>query len=69
MSSYNIVLNSINEIKTAAKENPRELFARLVQERLQLALKSYYADLTSKSDTLENRAESNTLDIMKKLVK
>lgn len=63
------IVDIINEIKNASIENPQSLFARLIQERLQLALKSYYTDLINKSNTFENQAETNTIRVMRKLIK
>lgn len=64
-----MVLDCIETIKAAAKTSPQELYANLVQERLQLAVKSYYADLIAKSNMVENRAEVNSVTTMKRLLK
>lgn len=63
-----MINDCINEIKQAAKQNPNELFSMLVKSRLQLALKSYYADLSNKFNTLENQALDNSAKVFKKLI-
>lgn len=64
-----VINNCIKEIKEAMKENPQELYKRRVEERLNLALKNYYADLSSKMDSIELYAENNPDKVMKKLIK
>lgn len=64
-----MIQNILKEIKTAMEVNPKVLFAKLIQERLQLALVNYYADLNSKYELIENQAENNSIRVMKKLIK
>lgn len=64
-----VIDNCILEIKNAAKEDPKKLYKRRVEERLNFALKNYYADLSSKMNSIENHFENNPEKIMKKLVK
>ena len=64
-----MIQNILKEIKAAMEVNPKVLFAKLIQERLQLALVNYYADLNSKYEFIENQAENNSVRVMKKLIK
>lgn len=64
-----MIEDCINDIKVARKESPSKLFARLVNDRLQLALKSYYSDLTNKFGIFESQSEKNASKVMKKLIK
>lgn len=63
-----MIIDCINDIKKASNENSQELFARLINDRLQLALKSYYDDLSSKFNMFENQAETNSTRVLKKLI-
>ena len=64
-----MILDIINDLKVKGKENKHELFARLVDDRLQLAIKAYYKDLNSKFEQYTNYIESNALAAAKKLIK
>ena len=57
------------DILLASKESPANLYERLIKERLQLALKSYYSDLTSKFNTYLDEADKNLIRTVKKLNK
>ena len=59
----------IQDIKTESKINNKKLFVSKINERLDLALKSYYADLSYKINTYENAAIVNNLKVAKKLNK
>lgn len=64
-----MIKDIISDIKVAAKENKHDLFTRLIDERLQLALKTYYKDLNSKFEQYTNYIETNTLLAAKKLIR
>lgn len=63
-----MIVDIINEIKEFSKEPKEKLFERLIQERLQLAVESYYSDLNSKFDYYYNKSQSK-ITYIKPLVK
>ena len=64
-----MIKDILNDILLASKESPANLYERLIKERLQLALKSYYSDLTSKFNTYLDEADKNLIRTVKKLNK
>lgn len=64
-----MIKDILNDILLASKESPTNLYERLIKERLQLALKSYYSDLTSKFNTYLDEADKNLIRTVKKLNK
>ena len=64
-----MIKDILNGILLASKESPANLYERLIKERLQLALKSYYSDLTSKFNTYLDEADKNLIRTVKKLNK
>ena len=63
-----MIINCIADIKKAMKEQPNALYMRLINERLDQALKSYYADLSHKFDSLENKATTNAAKVLKRIM-
>ena len=60
----------LNDIKEASKETPSQLYIRLIRERLDVALVSYYHDITLKTNYYENITESkDILKVVKKVIK
>lgn len=64
-----MIKDILSDILLASKESPANLYERLIKERLQLALKSYYSDLTSKFNTYLDEADKNLIRTVKKLNK
>ena len=64
-----MIKDILNDILLASKESPANLYERLIKERLQLALKSYYSDLTLKFNTYLDEADKNLIRTVKKLNK
>ena len=64
-----MIKDILNDILLASKGSPANLYERLIKERLQLALKSYYSDLTSKFNTYLDEADKNLIRTVKKLNK
>ena len=64
-----MIKDILNDILLASKESSANLYERLIKERLQLALKSYYSDLTSKFNTYLDEADKNLIRTVKKLNK
>lgn len=63
-----MIEDCIKEVKRAMKENPNELFTKLVYLRLEVALKAYYQDLSDKFNSLENQAITNAPRVLKKIM-
>ena len=64
-----MIKDILSDILLASKESPANLYERLIKERLQLALKSYYSDLTSKFNAYLDEADKNLIRTVKKLNK
>lgn len=63
-----MILRIIEDIKNSYKETPQQLYSRLIKERLELALKSYYHDIDLKASYVINSGK-DSLSIMKKVIK
>lgn len=66
-----MIVALIKELKNRLSENKKDLYARLVKERLDLALKAYYTDLITNFDSYNTAIDNtnNILKITKKLIK
>ena len=63
-----MIASIIEEIKECLKEPKDALFERLIQERLHLAIESYYSDLNSKFDYYYSKSQSK-ISYIKPLIK
>ena len=65
-----MITTIIEDIKDALKETPSQLYIRLIRERLDLALVSYYHDISLSSNYYENLSEKkDILKVVKKVIK
>lgn len=65
-----MITTIIEDIKEALKETPSQLYIRLIRERLDLALVSYYHDISLSSNYYENLSEKkDILKVVKKVIK
>ena len=65
-----MITTIIEDIKEALKETPSQLYIRLIRERLDLALVSYYHDISLSSNYYENLSEKkDILKVVKKVLK
>ena len=68
ISIENKIWHILDDIKNCAKESPQTLFARLVNERLDMAIKSYYSDLTYNFSMYGNNEKKLSKDL-RRLIK
>lgn len=59
----------INDIREASKESPKDLYSRLISERLQLAVKTYYKDLSYRLIDIDSKLETNVIKVAKQVLK
>lgn len=64
-----MLVDLIKELESLKVESPTKLFERLVSERLDMALKSYYSDLSSKYDYYARMIENDEIRTIKRLLK
>lgn len=65
-----MISDILNDIKETNRETPSQLFIRLIKERLDQALISYYHDISSMVDYYENLSESkNILKVVRKVIR
>lgn len=60
-----MIKNIIDDLKAISKISPNELLHNLIQERLQIALVTYYKDLDKKFDSYSIFIEDNTIKAAK----
>lgn len=68
ISKENKILHILNDIKNCAKETPQMLFIRLINERLNKAIESYYSDLSYNFSMYGNNEKKLSKDL-RRLIK
>ena len=65
-----MIENIIEDLVKASHDTPFQLYMRLIGERLDKSLSSYYHDLTLQSNYVENvAAEKDILKVVKKVIR